>query len=145
MEDTRMQAHTDTERDTHLTCYDWISGLLLGRRGGRERKTSDPLVLLSIKPPRPPQPWQTDTHRNWHGKKRTYPCIITSPCFFTNFSAAVAPPRYEASVFFLPLQNFFVQTTKANNTKLSRGLICCQKKKKALKIAWRMMLPEILI
>lgn len=128
MEDTHMRAHTDAEWDTHLTCYDWISGLLLGRRGWKRKKNirSPGSPVNQTTPPQ--QPWQTDAHRNWHGKKRTYPCIITSACFFTNFFAMVAPLRYKAAVSFLPLQNFFVQTTKANNTKLSWGLICCQKK-----------------
>lgn len=128
MEDTHMRAHTDTERDTHLTCYDWISGLLLGSRGGKKEKHQIPWFSCQSNTPPPHSPdRQTDTHRNWHGKKLTCPRIITSPCFFTNFFAMVAPPRYEAAVSSLPLQNFFVQTTKANNTKLSRGLICCQK------------------
>lgn len=139
MEDTHMRAHTNTERDTHLTCYDWISGLLLGRRGWRRKKNiRSPGSPVNQTPPTPlyQQPWQTDTHLNWHGKKQTYPCIITSPCFFTNFFAMVAPPRYEAAVSFLPLQKLFVQTTKANNMKLSWGLICCQKNHKKRPDGW---------
>lgn len=146
MEETHASAHRHRERPTPDML--WLNiGPAVWKEGVKKKeKHQIPWFSCQSNTPHPlhQQPWQTDTHRNWHGKRRTYPCIITSPCFFTNFFTMVAPPRYEAVVSFLPLQKFFVQTTKANNTKLSWGLICCQKKQKK-KTAWRMMLPEILI
>lgn len=135
---------TQTQREIHTPDMLWLNiRPAVRKEGGEERKTSDPLVLLSINPPSPTNSPDRQTHivTDMGRNERTHassPLLVFHKFLHHGCTAAVR------GCSFLPsTSKFLCSDNKGQQHEIKLGVDLLPKK--ALKIAWRMMLPEILI